>query len=928
MFSPILNTKLFIPPHREENIPRTRLYELLEGNLGQKVILISAPAGFGKTTLVSEWLHQQNAAVAWISLDENDSDPQRFFTYLISALQRTQIVDDEIAFKLLESLKTTPLEIILTGLINNVAEMGRDCILILDDYHLIDSPAVHEGLIFLFYNSSPRFRFLILSRNIPPLTISKLRATNQLVMLTADDLRFTRTETETFLKDAMKLNLSNLEIDKLTAHTEGWVTALQLAAFSLKSVSGVTDFLDKIAECDQYIAEYLADEVISNEPDHIKEFLIHTSLLKNMCAEICNFMLGIEDSHFIIEELHKSNLFITPLDTTSTWYRYHGLFAEFLQHNLKSKPEEEICKLHRSAAEWYLTHEMIEDGIEHLLEAGDYSRVIQHIEEMIDEILGKAKFGICLKWLDEIPDSFLSHNPMVVLHQAFFLYEMGQFEKCYQRLAFVEEIWGLESTTTRPDSDSGALLYGCLNSIRGVIHSSQGEIEKAFEHATRALALLPERSIFWRVISSITIAFCHRIMRNYGQAIEKISKALELASEAKFIFLYFMSTSFLSKLLLDRGLLFDAMDTCQKALDQDARTDYKIPFTGSTYLLMGELLFLSGDVEAAERHVHRGLEAVTKAGDIFSISRGHYLLARIYFAMGQSDSALLTMDRLDGVIEPFSPSATALRISNAYQAYIRILCNQFDLAQEWGRQPDIDKLDGKTFPDLIRLPYLGSYRVSQEPLSHLVDFIRYTQARLDMVTGNYEKALVNIDNALKSAERKGRKPHKARLLILKSLILDKKDQSKKAIDTFISVVKLISPREFSQIFIEEGPPLLSLVRKVHNLLASQNGGSTKGIDEETLSSIKYILDRMLSEREKTCKRIDQKKPPNVYFELTPRELEVLAWLSRGFSYDETASHLHISKNTIKTHLKRIYSKLEVGNRLQAVNKAKEMGLIV
>ena len=186
MFSPILNTKLFIPPHREENVPRSRLYELLEGNLGQRVILISAPAGFGKTTLVSEWLHQQNTEVAWISLDENDSDPKRFFTYLISALQRAQIVDDEIAVKLLESLKTTPLEIILTGLINNVAEMDRDCILILDDYHLIDSPAVHEGLIFLFYNSSPRFRFLILSRTIPPLTISKLRATNQLVMLTAD----------------------------------------------------------------------------------------------------------------------------------------------------------------------------------------------------------------------------------------------------------------------------------------------------------------------------------------------------------------------------------------------------------------------------------------------------------------------------------------------------------------------------------------------------------------------------------------------------------------------------------------------------------------------------------------------------------------------------------------------------------------------
>jgi len=927
MFSPILDTKLFVPPRRVENIPRSRLYDKLEGFAGQGVIMINAPAGFGKTTLVSDWLHQQNTAAAWISLDENDNDPKRFFTYLITALQRTKIIHDEVASKLFESLETTPFEIIVTGLINNVAEKGQDCILILDDYHLIDSPDVHEGLIFLLHNSPQQFRFIILSRTVPPLTISKLRATNQLVMLTADDLRFTRTETKTFLNDAMKLDLSKMEIDKLDAHTEGWVTALQLAAFSLRSVPGVTDFLDRISECDQYIADYLIDEVISNEPDQIQDFLIHTSMLKQMCADICNFMLGIEDSQFILEELQKSNLFITPLDNTSTWYRYHHLFAESLQRNLKSKPKENLCKLHRAAAEWYLTHEMIEEAIEHLLEAGDYGRVIQHIEKIIDEILGKAKFGIYLQWLNRIPDTYLLDNPIVVLHQVFFSYEMGQFEKCYNRLAFVEEILGPEPDTPPPDSDTGALNYGCLNSIKGVIHSSQGEIEKAFEHASRALILLPEGPIFWRVLSLITIAFCQRIRRNYSEAIEQISKALELASEAGFIFLYFVSTSFLSKLQLERGLLFAAIDTCQKTLDQDALADYKIPFSGSSYLLMGELLFLSGDVETAKKHVQRGLESVTAAGDIFSIGWGHYLLARIYFAMGELESALLTMNRLHGAIEPLSPSVTALKIANAYQAHIRILCNQFELAKEWALQPDFDQLEGKTLPKLLRLPYLGSYRVAQEPLNHLVDFIRYIQARLDMVMGNFEKALVNVDSTMESAERKGRVLHTTKLLILKSLILEKQNQSDKAVDTFISAIQSIAPTEFSQIFIEEGAPLLVLVRKVHSLLTLKNGRSTKGVDEKSLSSIKFILDRMHSEREKTSNRVEQKKRHSSYFELTPRELEVLAWLSRGFSYDETASHLHISKNTIKTHLQRIYSKLEVGNRLQAVNKAKEMGLL-
>ncbi|MFC1863526.1 LuxR C-terminal-related transcriptional regulator [Thermodesulfobacteriota bacterium] len=664
-----------------------------------------------------------------------------------------------------------------------------------------------------------------------------------------------------------------------------------------------------------------------DEPDHIKEFLIHTSILKQMCTDICNFMLGIEDSHLILKELLRLNLFVMPLDNTSTWYRYHHLFAKLLQRNLKSKSKEDLCNLHRAAAEWYLSHKMTEDAIDHLLEARDYDSVIHHIEKIIDEILGKAKFGIYLQWLNRIPDTYFLDNPIVVLHQAFFLYEMGQFEKCYQRLTFVEKILGPETDTYLPDSEAGALNYGCLNSIKGVIHVSQGEIEKAFEYASRALVLLPEGPLFWRVLSLTTISFCQRIMRNYDEAIKKISAALELASEAGFIFLCFVSTSILSKLQLERVLLYAAIDTCQKALDQDVLADYKIPFTGSVYLFMGELLFLSGNVEAAEKHISRGLEKVTTAGAIFSISWGHYLLASIYVNRGESESALLTMDRLHGTIEPLSPSATAIKISNAYQVQIQILCNQFELAQEWARQPDIDQLEGKTFPKIIRLPYQGVYRSAQEPLSHHVDFIRYTLARLELIFGHAEKAHLIVDRAIESAERKGRILQTSRLLILKSLILEKQKQSKKAVDTFLDLIQLIDPREVIQIFIQEGTPLLALVQRAYKLLKSKNGSSNSSVDEKSLSSIEFILNRMHSEVEKTSSRVDRKKGPDTYFELTPRELEVLASLSRGFSYEETAAHLYISKNTIKSHLKRIYDKLEVDNRLQAVNKAKKMGLI-
>jgi LuxR family transcriptional regulator, maltose regulon positive regulatory protein len=927
MFSSILSTKFFIPPHRPENISRSRLNSMLDGNEGQRVFIINAPAGFGKTTLVSDWLHKQDKATAWISIDESDNDPQRFFTYLIMALLRPKIIPDQVADKLIDLLESTPLDNILTNLINHITRNKQESILILDDYHLVDSPTIHSAITFLLHNTPHSIQFVILTRINPPLKLAKLRAKNQLVMLTAADLRFTKPETEGFLNDTMKLGLTQSEIEKLDRHTEGWVTALQLAAYSLKRSPRITDFFERIAESDQYIAEYLVDEVIAKEPASTQEFLTHTSILKKMCPDICNRMLGIDNAQKVLEELRNTNLFITPLDNNFTWYRYHNLFAELLQRYLQSKSKAYIQKLHLTAADWFQKNEFVEEAIEHLIEAEDYDRVIQHIDKILDEILGQAKFGICTQWLNRIPDSYFIDNPIVVLHQAFFLYEMGEFEKCYQRIAFAEDILGPEPDNLTDGKGNQIMSFGCLNAIKGVIHSSQGEVDQALKYATRAFGILPEEPTFWKVLSLTTMAFCQRIMRNYPEAITKVSMALKLASEAGFIFLYFMSTSFLSKLQLERGLLFDAIDTCRKALEQDARSDYKIPFTGLTYVLMGELLYITGELESADDHIKRGLESVTLAGAIYSISRGKFLAAKIKLAKGNSEAALQIMDELNNILESLAPTETTKKVVNTYRTQIQILCNQFESAREWAQQPNIERLEGKTLPQLISLPYLGTYRIAQDPLDYHVDLIRYTLARFQLVTGQYEKALANVEKAFICSENKGRTLQSVRFLILKALILEKLNDTYEATDVMLSAFKLVNPKEISQIYIDEGAPLLVLVKKINKLLILNDDKDHSPITDDERSLFSFILELLIADRKKAPFKGDRKKQQNSYYELTPREIEVLAWLSKGYSYDETSAHLHISKNTVKTHLRRIYSKLDVSNRQQAVNKAKEIGLI-
>ncbi|KAA3663908.1 MAG: ATP-dependent transcriptional regulator, partial [Chloroflexi bacterium] len=511
MNTPLLLTKIHMPAVRTEFVPRPRLVNQLTAP--GKLTLICAPAGFGKTTLASCWLAQKNQQGAWLSLDESDNDLHRFFTYFTIALQQ---IDATVGQNVLDTLQTPnppAAPIFLSHLINDLAQSNQQFILVLDDYHLIDTEAIHNALTFLVENQPPQLHLVILSRTEPPLPITKLRAKNQIVTIQANDLRFTRAETETFFNQAMQLGLTGDQIAQLENQTEGWVTGLQLAALSLKETSDAVTFIRRLSGHDRYIADYLVNEVISYQPQHIQEFLLQTAVLKRMNADLCNVVLGITNSQSILETLETANLFIVPLDNNRNWYRYHHLFADTLQRQLERQNPERMIDLHRAAAVWFMAHDMLPESIEHSLEAKDYERVVQHLDEIIDQILASSRFKTYLRWLNKVPQTYLT--PSIALYQLFFLHEMGEFDEAAKKLRLVEDLLGpLPQDIDELDAET-AVYFGILAVFKGVQKASAFAVNEALPYFSQSLELLPKELIFWRALALGANGFCHRVNGNY-----------------------------------------------------------------------------------------------------------------------------------------------------------------------------------------------------------------------------------------------------------------------------------------------------------------------------------------------------------------------------------------------------------------------------
>ena len=425
---PLLQTKLYLPSICSDVVSRGRLTTRLSQSKRNKLTLISAPPGYGKTTLASCWLAQQDQPVAWVSLDESDNDPVRFFSYLITALHQTNASIGKTCLEMLQSPNPPPYETLTTSLINDLVTSDQGFILTLDDYHLIETREIHDSLTYLLDNLPSNLHLVIISRAEPPLPIAKLRAQSQLSELHAADLRFTQTEAATFLNQVMGLGLSDDEIAMLKAQTEGWIIGLQLTALSLKDTSGTERPIHRISGDDRYIADYLIGEVLSRQPESLQQFLLKTSILNRLSADLCNVVAEIENSQPILETLEKSNLFVVPLDNTREWYRYHHLFAEMLRFRLEHRYVGLLPDLYQQAFDWHKAQGLLEEAVRYALKGQMYAQAADIVEEVGYQTYWQNRAHTVWEWLEALPDDLLQSRPQLRIFYAYTQINQGKVE--------------------------------------------------------------------------------------------------------------------------------------------------------------------------------------------------------------------------------------------------------------------------------------------------------------------------------------------------------------------------------------------------------------------------------------------------------------------------------------------------------------------
>src|SRR5215203_4622613 len=459
MSAPILATKLFVPPPRPGVVHRPRLIERLNEGLHRRLTLICAPAGFGKTTLLSEWLSGCQQPAAWLSLDEGDNDPTRFLAYLVAALQTIAADIGEGVLGSLQSPQPPPTESILTALLNEITTVPDDFVLVLDDYHVTDAEPVNNALTFLIDHLPPQMHLVIATREDPPLPLARLRVRGQLTELRAADLRFTLTEAAEFLEGVMSLDLSEEDIAALGERTEGWIAGLQLAALSMRGREDVSGFIRAFAGDNRYIVDYLVEEVLQRQPERIRSFLLQTSILDRLSGPLCDAVTGQENGRGMLEALKRGNFFVVPLDDKRHWYRYHHLFAEVLQAHLMAEQPDRVPALHRRASEWYEQHGSAADAIRHALAAEDFERAAELVELAVPAMRRSRQEATLLGWLKALPDELLHVRPVLSAVYAGALLASGALEGVEARLRDAER-W-LDTTAdrrARPDAPAAEMV--------------------------------------------------------------------------------------------------------------------------------------------------------------------------------------------------------------------------------------------------------------------------------------------------------------------------------------------------------------------------------------------------------------------------------------------------------------------------------------
>ena len=907
MSTPILTTKLYIPPPRPNVVLRPRLSERLNEGLHRKLTLIAAPAGFGKTTLASAWLASCEWRAAWLSLDEGDSDPTRFLTYLVAALQTIAPTIGAGVLGVLQAPQPPPIESILAALLNDINSLPDHVVLVLDDYHVLDARPVDDALVFLLEHLPPQLHLVITTREDPQLPLARLRVRNQLTELRAADLRFTPAEAAEFLSRVMDLDLSAEEVAVLESRTEGWIAGLQLAALSMRGRDDSAQFVRAFAGDNRYIVDYLVEEVLQRQPELVRRFLLQTAILERLCGPLCDAVTGQHDGSTRLEALHRGNFFIVPLDDRRQWYRYHHLFAEVLSTHLIAEQPDQLAPLHRRASAWYEQHGSAADAIRHALAAEDFARVADLVELAVPAMLRNRQEATLLGWLKALPDELVQRRPVLSVGYASALLSSGEFEDVETRLRSAER-W-LETTADRParpqapaaamvvvDEAAFRRLPGAIAVSRAGLALVLGDVAGTVTYARRALDLVPEDDHLWRGaaaallgLASWTSGDLETAHRSYADGMARVQKAGNIADAIG-------CAIALADIRIAQGRLHEAMGIYEHALQlATEQGDPVLRGTADMYVGMSELERERNDLHAATQHLLRSKEQGEHTGLPQNRYRWRVAMARIREAQGDLDGALDLLQEAERLyVGDFFPNVhpVAALVTRVWVAQGRL-----GEALDWARAQGLS---------------------AHDQLSYLREFEHITLARVllarstsDRADRSMREAIGLLERLLQAAEAGERTGSAIEILVLLALAHQAQGDIPAALVPLSRALTLAQPEGYVRMFVDVGAPMAELLTRMKD-----EGGRMK----------EYIRKLLAAFGKQEDVHPSSLIPHPLMEPLSERELDVLRLLGTYLSGPDIARELMVSLNTLRTHTKNIYDKLGVNTRQAAVRRARSLDL--
>lgn len=938
MFEPILTTKLYIPPARPKIVLRSRLLEQLNAGLamGRKLTLIAAPTGFGKTTLVSEWIAACGRAVAWLSLDQGDSDPLRFIAYLIAALQTLKAGIGEGVLAALHSpqppRETAGREAILTVLLNELSTIREPFLLILDDYHLIDAApngggllgapqgTVNQVLAFLVEHQPPQMHLVIATREDPAFPLARLRARGQLTELRAADLQFTPAEAADFFKGVMGLKLSAEDVAALESRTEGWIAGLQLAALSLQGHQDAQGFIRAFAGEHRFIVDYLVEEVLLRQPEAVRSFLLQTAILDRLSGPLCDAVTGQAGGHARLETLQRGNFFLIPLDDKRTWYRYHHLFADFLRMYLLAEQPDQVPILHRRASEWYAQHGAAGDAILHALAAQDFDRAADLIEQALPVMRQNRQEVTLLNWFQTLPDEVYQHRPVLSVHYAGTLLQNNQLDGVEARLRDAER-WLAPPAALgeRPifvnEEDFQrlpgwvAMYHAALALFQGDMVSTRHYAHQVFDLADadfmRGAALALQGLASW---ASGDLETAHQMYREGMTALQRAGYISDVIGGAVT----------LADIQITQGRLREAMNTYARGLQLATKPGLP-PLRGAADMHVGlsDLYCERNDLATATEHLLKSKEFGELNGLPKNPYRWHVVMARIQALRGNLDGALNLLDEAARLYaSDFSPNVRPLA---ALKTRVWLAQGRLREALGWAREQGLSVEDN--------LSYLREFE-------HLtLARINLAQAKRDHSDGSLRDVIGLLARLLNAAEDGGRIGSAIEILVLQALAHQMGGNTPVALASLERSLTLAEPEGYARLFLDEGEPLRFLISDFRFRISQQP-------TTEQTRKLSIYIDKLLAafgnEQANTGESwiVEQAKIQspksqlkNLAEPLSQRELELLRLFKTELSGPEIAQELVVALSTIRTHTKSIYSKLNVNSRRAAVKRAVELGLI-